>query len=74
VPVPGELVLSGDEAAARATRLGRGSHDQFVPFGHGEWLAGRIPGVEARLLDHDGHLTLPAHRVGEVHSWLAEHL
>jgi pimeloyl-ACP methyl ester carboxylesterase len=50
-----------------------GRDDQFVPFGHGEWLAGHVPGAEARLFDHDGHLTLLAHRVGEVHSWLAEH-
>ena len=51
-----------------------GREDQFVPFGHGEWLAAHIPGVEARLLDHDGHLTLTEHRVGEVHEWLASHL
>jgi len=54
--------------------LMHGRQDQFVPFGHGEWLAAHIPGVEARLLDHDGHLTLLANRVGEVHSWLAERL
>jgi len=51
-----------------------GREDQFVPFGHGQWLAARIPGVEARLLDHDGHLTLIQSRVGEVHAWLLSRL
>jgi pimeloyl-ACP methyl ester carboxylesterase len=50
-----------------------GRQDWFVPVSHGEWLAAHIPGVTARFLPDDGHLTL-AHRIGEVHSWLAEHL
>jgi pimeloyl-ACP methyl ester carboxylesterase len=50
-----------------------GREDKFVPLRHGEWLAAHVPGAEARLLDHDGHLTLFQHRVGEVHSWLAGH-
>jgi hypothetical protein len=33
-----------------------------------------IPGVEARLLDHDGHLTLLQNRVREVHAWLTGRL
>ncbi len=51
-----------------------GRQDMFVPIGHGEWLAAHIPGVEARLLDDDGHLTLLQNRVPEVHAWLSDRL
>ena len=54
-------------------QLWHGLHDWFVPFQHGEWLAGTIPGVDARLSADDGHITLLQRRIGEVHAWLLEH-
>ena len=51
-----------------------GKHDLMVPYSHGKWLATHIPGVEAWLLDDDGHLTLLQDRVPEVHAWLAARL
>jgi pimeloyl-ACP methyl ester carboxylesterase len=50
-----------------------GQQDRFVPYGHGVWLAAHIPGVEARLTEDDGHLTLTTHHLGEVYDWLLEH-
>jgi pimeloyl-ACP methyl ester carboxylesterase len=51
-----------------------GRQDTFVPFGHGQWLAAHIPGVQPMLLDDDGHLSLLQNRVPEVHRWLSDRL
>jgi pimeloyl-ACP methyl ester carboxylesterase len=50
----------------------QGGQDMMVPFGHGVWLSRQIAGVESRLVDEEGHLTLLEHRVAESHTWLAE--
>ena len=60
------------EAIRVPVQLWHGRHDRFVPFQHGEWLASRIPGVDAHLTSGDGHTTLLQHRVGELHAWLLE--
>ena len=61
------------EAIRLPVMLWHGRQDRFVPFGHGEWLAKRIPAVDAHLTDEDGHLTLIQRRIPAVHSWLLEH-
>lgn len=61
------------EAISVPVQLWHGRHDRFVPFQHGEWLASRIPDVDAHLTDDDGHLTLLQRRVEDVHAWLLEH-
>jgi pimeloyl-ACP methyl ester carboxylesterase len=52
------------------TLVFQGRHDLFVPPSHGEWLATRILGAEARLTIDDGHLTLMSDRIPAVHGWL----
>jgi pimeloyl-ACP methyl ester carboxylesterase len=54
-------------------QLWHGEQDRFVPIQHGEWLADRIPGVEAHLTETDGHLTLLALHLPEVHEWLLQY-
>jgi pimeloyl-ACP methyl ester carboxylesterase len=53
-------------------KIWHGRQDRFVPVQHGEWLAASVPGAEAEISDHDGHLTLIG-RIGEIHDWLLQH-
>lgn len=53
-------------------QLWQGRQDLMVPPAHGEWLAAYIPGVDARLSDADGHLSIEHLRVGDAHAWLLE--
>lgn len=40
------------------TAVWQGSEDLMVPFAHGQWLAGRVPGVVAHLQQGEGHLSI----------------
>jgi pimeloyl-ACP methyl ester carboxylesterase len=55
-------------------KVWHGREDRFVPFEHGRWLAETIPGAQVEWRDHDGHFTVVAGRIGEVHEWLAHYV
>jgi pimeloyl-ACP methyl ester carboxylesterase len=40
------------------TMVWQGSDDLMVPFAHGRWLAGRVPGTVAHLEEGEGHLSI----------------
>ncbi|HEX6701955.1 MAG TPA: alpha/beta fold hydrolase [Gaiellaceae bacterium] len=52
------------------TLLLQGQQDLMVPPAHFRWLEGRLPSVEARFADNEGHLTLIERVIPAVHEWL----
>jgi len=52
-------------------QIWQGREDLMVPYRHGVFLADACPQAERHLSAEDGHLTLYARRVGEVHRWIA---
>lgn len=57
----------------RPVLIVQGGDDRFVPRSHGDWLAAHVAGAESWIDDADGHLTLIANRVPDIHEWLLAH-
>jgi pimeloyl-ACP methyl ester carboxylesterase len=52
----------------------QGEEDLMVPASHAAWLRAHVAGAQGETLSGEGHLTVFANRVGDVHAWLAERL
>jgi len=44
--------------SAIPVRVWQGPNDRMVPYEHGVWLAGHIPGSPAHLREDEGHVSL----------------
>jgi pimeloyl-ACP methyl ester carboxylesterase len=55
-------------------KIWHGEQDHRVPVAHGRLLAAGIQDAEADLREGDGHMTVPAFRIAEVHEWLAQYV
>lgn len=53
-------------AAPGPVHLWQGTDDLMVPFAHGEWLAGHLPGATTHLLPGEGHVSLVSGRMAEM--------
>lgn len=65
-----DLAFVGDWAFALDTitvpvTVWQGRQDAMVPYGHGQWLAGHVPGARPMLLEDEGHLSL-VERFGDI--------
>jgi pimeloyl-ACP methyl ester carboxylesterase len=58
------------DAIAVPLHVWQGEHDLMVPPEHARWLQQNLPGADGGILPDDGHLTLFADRIGDIHAWL----
>jgi pimeloyl-ACP methyl ester carboxylesterase len=52
--------------SAENAAIWQGDQDLMVPYAHGRWLAGNIPGARAHLLPGEGHLSLTVSRFDRI--------